>query len=108
MRLLLLLILLFSHAPDPGLAARWDSSTSATISWHQTQRGCLYVEHQTAERVFISCYEQPGSYRVELGHQGPLSGDVRPAVGDIYVLQTSGHTWRARLVWALHFPVFRA
>lgn len=108
MMLLLLLILLFSHAPDPGMSARWDSSTSATISWTQESRGCLYVEHQTAERVFIECREAPGLQRVTLGHQGPLSGDVRPSVGDIYLVQTSGHTWRARLVWALYFPVFRA
>lgn len=106
---LILLLLLFTHAPDPGLSARWDTKDSATITWTQTQRGCLSVEHATSERVFISCYERfPATIRVELGHQGPLSGDLRPMAGDVYVLRTQGQTYRAPLRGRLvYFPVFR-
>lgn len=94
--------------PDPGLQARWDSDHSATIAWTQTTRGCLSVTHATNERAFISCYEKPGSYRIALGHVGPLSGDLRPAGGDVYVLQTSGQTYRAPLVARpVYMPVHR-
>lgn len=106
--LLLLLFLFLQPTPDPQLTARWGGPGAATVEWHQTARGCLSVIHATGERVFISCYEQPGSYRVELGHQGPLSGDLRPAAGDIYLVQTSGHTYRARLVWVRWLAVWRA
>lgn len=106
--LLLFLLLLPQPAPDPHLIARWDSTTSATVSWHQTARGCLYRESAIGETVFVGCYDQPGDYRVTFGHQGPLSGDLRPQSHDIYRLVTGGHTYPAALVGrALYFPVFR-
>ena len=107
--LLILLILLLQPSPDPGLRAQWDTATSATISWTQTARGCLSVQHATNERVFLSCYEKPGSYRIELGHIGPLDGTARPQSGDVYTLQTGGQIYRAPLIARpLYFPVFRA
>lgn len=96
--LLLLLALLQGAPPDPRLTARWDTAASATIAWTQHTRGCLSVIHATNERAFIACYEKPGSYRIELGHAGPLSGDLRPAAGDVYLLWTPEGVSRAPLV----------
>lgn len=93
----LLLWLLFAPTPPPNLIARWDTSTSATVTWHQTARSCLYRESAIGERVFVSCYEEAGDYRVTFGHQGPLSGDLRPAAGDVYVLESGGQRERAPL-----------
>jgi hypothetical protein len=107
-RLLIILLLLIQPAPDPRLRAWWDGNGRATIEWTQQTRGCLSVQHATNERAFLSCYEKPGSYRIELGHVGPLSGDLRPAAGDVYTLQTGGQKYSAPLRGRLvYFPVFR-
>jgi hypothetical protein len=92
---------------DPHLAARWDTATSATISWTQTTRGCLSVMHATGERVFITCREKPGTQIVPLG--GPLTdGAYRPTAGDIYILQTGGVVYRAPLIARpVYMPVHR-
>lgn len=104
----IVLLLLIMLASDPHLSARWDTATSATITWTQSARGCLSVEHTTRERVFISCYEKPGSYVIEVGHVGPVSGDVRPLAGDVFVLETGGQTYRASLRGRdVYFPMFR-
>lgn len=96
MRALLLFLALLQ--PAPHFSARWDTKDSATIQWTQQARGCLGVEHATGQRVFIGCWEKyPQTVVLELGHVGPLSGDTRPTAGDIYVLQTSGQTYRAPL-----------
>jgi hypothetical protein len=105
---LLILLALLQPSPDPGLRARWDSATSATITWTQAARGCLSVTHATNEHTFIDCYEQPGSYRIEFGHVGPLSGDLRPTGGDIYRLETGGQVYRAPLIARpVYMPVHR-
>lgn len=88
-RLVLMFILLFSHAPDPQLAARWETKEHAIVSWTQQARGCLYREGG-GERVWVGCYEESGQQRIEL---------AGAANGDIVMLQTSGHTYHARLVW---------
>ena len=104
-----LLLLALLSPPDPHLRAQWDSTTSATVSWTQQTRGCLEVAHQTGEIAFVSCYERPGSYQIELGHIGPLSGDLRPQAHDVYVLVTNGQTYRARLVGRMQYlAVIRA
>ena len=109
-RLLIILLLLFQSAPpDPQLRAWWDGPGAATIAWTQQARGCLSVQHATNERTFISCYEKPGSYRIALGHVGPLSGDLRPAAGDAYCLVQGAVVTCAPLVARpLYLPVFRA
>jgi hypothetical protein len=107
-RLSILILLAFLQPPDPQLRARWDTATSATIEWTQATRGCLSVIHATNERAFISCYEQPGSYVIELGHVGPLSGDLRPAAGDVYRLETGGIVYHAPLIARpIYMPVHR-
>lgn len=102
---LLLLSLFLQPAPDPRLTARWDSSTSATVSWSQSARACLYAK---AGAVFVGCYDGVGRVVVELGHEGPMDGALRPMAGEVYVLQSAGRKTRAdlrgRAVW---FPVFR-
>lgn len=107
--LVIVLALLFVSMPDPHLQARWDTATSATISWTQTARGCLSVEHVSGERVFISCYEKyPVTLFIELGHAGPLSGDARPQGGDIFTVEIAGQSYRAPLRGReLYFPVWR-
>jgi hypothetical protein len=106
-RLFLLLVLFFT--PPPNLIARWDSATSATVSWTQSARGCLYRESAIGERVFIGCYERwPATIIVTLGHQGSLSGDLRPMGGDLYVLVSAGQIKSAPLRGRnVYFPVFR-
>jgi hypothetical protein len=95
MRAILILLLLFTHAPDPRLRAQWDTPTRARVSWHQTTRGCLYVEHATAEQAWVGCYEESGAVSVE------PSG---AAIGDIYILHTGGYIYRTRLVWTMYIP----
>lgn len=103
---LALLILLVP--PDPRLTARWDSSTSATIAWHQTARACLYREPRDGVQAFIGCYEGAGRVVVRLGHVGPLDAAYRPTVGDVYVLQQDGVVSRAPLRGVLLLPLARA
>lgn len=83
--------------PDPHLSARWDSSTSATISWYQTARGCLSVRHATGETAFLLCSERyPATIRIELGHTS-TDGTARPQTGDVYTVEIGGQLWRAPL-----------
>lgn len=104
-----LLLWLALLQPDPHFTARWDTSTSATLQWTQAQRGCVAVEHATGERAFIGCYERPGAtITITLGHSGALSGDLRPAAGDVYVLSTGGQVWCAPLMGRpVYMPVWR-
>lgn len=109
-RLLLIFALLLPPTPPAYLSARWDSSTSATVQWQQTARGCLYRESAIGQQVFVGCYEKfPATIIVEFGHEGPLSGDLRPTAGDVYILWTDNHAYRAPLLGRpLYFPAFRA
>lgn len=106
--LLLLALLQTVPAPPMGFIARWDSLDSATVTWSQQQRACLYAEHASGERVFVGCYENPGRYVITFGAVGPLSGDLRPMPGDVYVLTSQGVTWRAPLRWWQWIAVLRA
>lgn len=101
-----LFILALLTPPDPQLRARWDGPGAATIQWTQQARGCLYVNHTTGAQAFIGCYDGSGRVTVELGHQGPVSGDVRPQPHDIYVAQIDGITYRTPLQWYRYLPVF--
>lgn len=109
--LLLLVVFVLGHAPQPPVyfSARWDTATSATLQWTQAARGCLSVEHATGERAFIGCYERwPATLIITLGHAGPMSGNLRPAAGDVFVLQTGGQTYRASLRGRdVYLPVMR-
>lgn len=95
-------------APDPHFSARWDSATSATIQWTQAQRGCLYRLSASGERGFVGCYERTNAtITITLGHVGPLSGDLRPMAGDVYILVTDGQQFRAPLIGrAQYLPAF--
>lgn len=93
---------------NPQLRARFDTPTSATVQWTQQARGCLYVTHITGAQVFIGCYAGGGPVKVGLGHQGPMSGDVRPTVGDVYVAHIDGVTYRTPLRWWVYAAVWRA
>lgn len=104
---MLLLLALLQSAPDPQFHARFDTPTSATVSWAQQARGCLYVTHITGEQAFIGCYDGSGRVNVALGHQGPVSGDVRPTIGDVYLASIDGATYRARLAWWRYLAAFR-
>lgn len=108
-RILLILLALLQPAPI-YFSAYWDGSASATVSWHQTARGCLYRESAIGEQVFIGCYERlNATLIVTFGHSGPLSGDLRPMPGDVFVLVTNGTTARARLIGrAQYLAAFRA
>ena len=104
----LILWLLVQPPTDPHLRARFDTPTSATVQWSQQQRACLYVTHQTGAQAFVGCWEGAGAVTVELGHEGPLSGDVRPAIGDVYRASIDGATYRAPLKWWRYLAVWRA
>jgi hypothetical protein len=105
--MVLLLFRLFALL-DPHFSARWDMATSATLQWTQAGRGCIARESAIGERVFIGCYERTGTITITLGHAGPLSGDLRPASGDTYVLTTGGQTYRAPLRGRdVYLPAFR-
>lgn len=93
---IILLFLLLQ--PAPNLTAQWDGPGRATVSWYQSSRGCLSVQHVTGERAFIGCYEKwPQTVVIELGHVGPLDGTVRPQAGDLYLLSTQGQTYTTLL-----------
>lgn len=90
--------------PDPQLRASLDSSTSATVAWEGDRRLCLYYEG-----VFVEC-RPAGRNVVTFGKVGPLSGDLRPAAGGVYVVQDpiTGASWRAPLRWWRWLAVWRA
>lgn len=90
-------------APDPRLTARWDRPGAATVSWAQQARGCLY-----RNQTFVGCYDGAGRVLVTFGHVGPLSGDLRPTAGDVWVAVVDGVTHRAPLRSVQLLPVFRA
>lgn len=105
MRLLYLIFLLLA---PPNLQARWDTATSATISFVTTSRACLSVIHATGQRVSDTCYEKPGAYFIEFGNHGPLSGDLRPMPGDVWEVVIGGHVYSAPLVARpVYLPVIR-
>lgn len=94
-------LLLAMQSSDPHLTAYWDSSISATVSWTQESRGCLY-----RNTVFIGCFTDPGTYHVEFGHQGPLDGQYRPKTHDRYRVEIGGVSYYADLVARpLYLPV---
>ena len=89
--------------PTPRLTALWDTDHSATVSWHQETRGCLY-----RNRVFLSCFERPGSYVETFGAAGPLDAAYRPAAGDVYSLWTPEGVYHTQLIGrAVFLPVIR-
>jgi hypothetical protein len=103
-----LILALWLALLNPHFTALWDSDHGTTIQWTQAGRGCLSVEHATGERAFVGCYERTGTITIELGHVGPLDGTLRPAAGDVFILQTQGQTYRAPLRGrAVYLPVFR-
>lgn len=106
---ILLLLLALIAPPDPHLTAYWVGLGAAELTWSQTARGCLYRQSAIGEHIFIGCYERyPATIRIELG--GPATdGNYRPTVGDVYVLQTAGQTYRALLAGRpVYLPAFRA
>ena len=99
----LIALILFLAPPDPHLQAQGNSLDSATISWTQQSRGCLY-----RNTTFISCYERPGSYVETFGAVGPLDAAYRPTAGDVYTLWTPEGVERAPLVARpVYLPVWR-
>ena len=106
----ILLLAVLQGAPPVSFSALWDGPGAATISWHQTARGCLSVAHTTGETAFIGCYDRwPATVRIELGH-GLTDGTARPQAGDVYVLVTNGQTYRALLVarqWRVYLAAIR-
>lgn len=107
--LLLLTILIAPSSVPTRFTALWDSDHSATIQWTQTTRTCLSVRHSSGETAFIGCYERfPATIIVTLGHVGPLSGNVRPTVGDVYQLQSPAGIVNAPLRRRnIYFPIMR-
>lgn len=103
MRLLLILLALLQPVAPPAFVARLDSPGAATIQWNQQARACLWA----APRAFVGCYDGNRHVVVTLGHQGPLSGDLRPEAGTVYVLEVDGVVYRAPVRRALYFPVWR-
>lgn len=76
--------------------ALWDGTDKATVTFHLTSRACLYRQSAIGEKVFISCYEKPGSYRIQFGH-GLTDGNYRPRAGDVYVLVSASSVLRTPL-----------
>ena len=95
MRLLLLLLALLAN---PGITAYWTGKDSATVSWEQAQRSCLYHETAGGTQTFVGCWDKPGVYHIQFGRVGPLSGDLRPKAHDVYVLVQGDHVYRTPLV----------
>ena len=92
--------------------AYWNSPTSATVTWYQTARICLwYQQAPTFQPVFVACYAKyPLTLNIEFGHEGPLSGDLRPQQGANYILQNpqTGELIKIPLEYRKqYFPVFR-
>lgn len=97
------IIVVLALLTQPSFVARLDSPGAATIQWDQQARGCLWA----APSVFVGCYEGDRHVVVTLGHQGPLSGDLRPEVGTVYILEVDGVTYRAPVRRGVYFPVWR-
>lgn len=91
----------------PPFTATWDRPGVATIRWLQTERGCLYRESAIGERVFAGCFEGAGTVSVTFGRVGPLSGDLRPTAGDVWILDSGGVTQRATLRSVGYLAVWR-
>lgn len=91
----------------PPFSARWDAPGVATFRWSQVERGCLYRESAIGEHVFAGCYEGTGAVSVTFGRVGPLSGDLRPTAGDVWVLDSDGVTTRAPLRSVGYLAVWR-
>lgn len=94
--------------PDPQLLAAWDGNGAASVSWTQSTRACLYVNHATGAQAFVGCWEGQGRARVSIGKVGPMDGSVRPAPGDVYLASIDGATYRAPLLWYRYLAVWRA
>ena len=100
MRAILILFLLFA----PHLTAYWNYDRSATISWHQETRGCLY-----RNTTFIACYEQAGDYAITFGRVGPLDAAYRPAAHDTYTIWTPDGIERAPLAGRpMYLPLIKS
>lgn len=99
----LLLALILAPTPPPP-TAYWDSAISATVSWHQAARACLYREPVIGAAVFIGCYDGSGRATVRLGG-AQTDGAMRPTVGDTYVVVIDGVTWRVALRGVVLLPL---
>lgn len=89
--LLLRFLILFGTIQNPH--AYWDSSTSSTVEWFQFERTCLYWQADRGARVFVNCYPQVAStIKITFGHEGSLSGDLRPSPNGRYILQSATET----------------
>lgn len=93
--LTILLILLLTQPPT----ATWNGPGRATVTWQQTTRACLSVEHATGEQAFVGCWDGPGRVTVTLGHVGSLDAAYRPTAGDVYLVQIDGRPARAPLLY---------
>lgn len=100
MAAILALLLALLQPPDPGLTARWDSPTSAVVSWQQGQRGCLW-----RNSTFIGCYDGAGAVRVTFGQRGPMDAAYRPAAGDVFTVVVDGAAYSAPLRSVVRLPV---
>lgn len=105
-RLITIALLFALLQPAPAFQARWDTATSATISWQSPAFACLSREPLSGGSVFIGCWDGPA--KIGLGHVGPLSGDARPMAGDVFKLVTGGQVFSAPLVArSIYLPVWR-
>ena len=102
----LLLSLLLQSTPPPPFTATWQPY-GARIAW--TQPAGVHLTCLRRDAVLIRCWTDapPGLYVVELGATGPLDGNMRPAVGDVFALEQDGVETRAPLVRGLWMPIVR-
>lgn len=90
---IILIALLQRAPPDPRFTAYLDSPGTSTVEWQSDRRLCLYYQGAPDR-----CYAA-GRNVVTFGHEGSLSGEMRPALGGVYTLAdpASGAIWRAEL-----------
>lgn len=91
------------------LSALWLGPDRALISWHQdTGLHCLYRQPRNGATVLVRCFDQPGSYGIQLGSTGPMDAAYRAAAGDVYWLRLPNGTFEhAPLKSVQYFPVWR-
>jgi hypothetical protein len=100
------LLLLAPPAPPP-FTARWQSQTSARVSWTQPPGVLLTCLSRGA--ILIRCWSAlpAGPAMLVLGATGPLDGNFRPQAHDVFVLQQDGATDRAALLGVRYLAVVR-
>jgi hypothetical protein len=102
----LLLLALLQPAPPP-FTAHWQGAHVARIVWQQPKGVHLTCISRNA--TLIRCWtDLPAeTYIMLLGNKGPLDAAYHPAVGDVFVLQQDGQTWRAPLRGVVRLAVIR-